>query len=105
MALCIKSRGIRDVDSGNAYCPDCAAGFQGPFYDKAFETVESHFLSIGPIVHIVACRICSKELTNYRPISECPPCKNEIRRRESSLEALLSTRENHMIHISGGRLT
>lgn len=105
MSLCIRSRGIRDIDSNCAYCPDCATGLVGPIFNKALEAVKSHFLSIGPVVECVQCRLCFKELTTYRSISECSLCKHEIRRRGITLETLLITRVPYMIHIAGGRQT
>lgn len=103
MALCVKARGIKDIDNNFAYCPDCASGLLGPIYDRAFETVDSHFLSIGPSVAAICCRSCFKELTNYRSINECSPCRRTIQGRETRVIGLIISGDLHTIHVSGTR--
>lgn len=105
MALCVKSRGIRDVDSNKAYCPDCAADLIGPFYEKAFETVETHFLSIGPSVTCITCRLCFKELTKIGSIRECLLCQYTIREREETIASILASGGSHTIRISGSKFS
>lgn len=84
----------REIADNSCLCCNCYEKIRTPLIRAQFETIESHFLTIGLNYLPKYCISCETPIVKQQSLKNCIPCNNKLAKFQFDLEELALTVED-----------